>query len=163
MENKIQEWYSGTGSKLYAWIKSRSKWNSELEQVATGKDGGKPRDISGNTEMNHFGDPVEIQARLEKACRGVWQEKTNRGDNWEVVMDTLNTMPDFPARACWTGAIVEHTLKRMAHNKAPGLDEWRVYEMRAWPPHLHNAAAALLEDVDGTGIWPTQLGGPLGI
>ena len=83
-----------------------------------------------------------------------------------MMMDTLNTMPGFPARVRWIpgpGTVVENTLKRMARNKATGLDEWRVYEMRAWPPHLHNAAAALLEDVERTGVWPAELGGPLGI
>ena len=38
----------------------------------------------------------------------------------------------------------------MSRNKAPGLDEWRVYEMRAWPIHLHEAAASLLEEVEQT-------------
>ena len=55
------------------------------------------------------------------------------------------------------------TMKRMSRNKAPGLDEWRVYEMRAWPTHLHEAAATLLEEVEQTAKWPTELGGPLGI
>ena len=35
--------------------------------------------------------------------------------------------------------------------------------MRAWPPHLHEAAAALPDEVEQTGKWPTELGGPLGI
>ena len=29
--------------------------------------------------------------------------------------------------------------------------------------HLHNAAAALPEDVERIGVWPAELGGPLGI
>ena len=105
--------------------------------------------------MNHLGDPVEIQAKLEKAWRRVWQKQNNRGDNWETMMGTLNTMPDFPDRIAWTGDTVCDTLKRMARNKAPGLDEWRVYEMRAWPKHLHEAAAALLNEVEQTGSWPS--------
>ena len=131
--------------------------------MATGGDGKEPRDEGISTDLDHFGDPVEIHAKLEKAWRGVWQENKTRGDNWETMMATLNTMPGFPARNRWTGYIVGDTLKRMSRNKAPGLDEWRVYEMRAWPPHLHDAAATLLEEVEHTGKWPTELGGPLGI
>ena len=114
-------------------------------------------------DLNHFGDPIEIQANLEKAWRGVWQEAKTRGDTWETMMETLNTMPDFPERIGWTGAIIGDPLKRMSRNKAPGLDAWRAYEMRAWPPHLHEAAASLLDEVESTGKWPTELGEPLGI
>ena len=49
--------------------------------------------------------------------------------------------------------IVGYTLRCMARNKATGLDEWRMYEMRAWPTHLLNATAE----------WPEELAGPLGI
>ena len=55
------------------------------------------------------------------------------------------------------------TLRRMARNKAPGLYEWRVYEMRAWPKHLLDATAELLESVEEKGQWPEDLAGPLGI
>ena len=156
---KIQEWYTGSGSKLYAWVKSKSKWNSTLEHVAAGADKDGGRDNQGAKNCDHFGDPVEIQARLETAWRRVWQEQKTRGDNWETMMGTLNTMPDFPERVGWTGATVGNTLKRMARNKAPGLDEWRVYEMRAWPKHLHEAAAEILNEVEQTGKWPADLGG----
>ena len=131
--------------------------------MATGADTSDARNTDNITDFNHFGDPVEIQAKLEKAWRRVWQEQTTRGDNWETMMGTLNTMPGLPDRTAWTGDTVGDTLKRMARNKAPGLDEWRVYEMRAWPPHIHEAAASLLNEVEQTGIWPSELGGPLGV
>ena len=69
--NKIQEWYSGTGSKLYAWVKSKSKWNAELEHVATGGDGKEPRAEGISTDMNHFGDPIEIHADTRKFGKGL--------------------------------------------------------------------------------------------
>ena len=157
---QIQEWYSGSGSKLYAWVQSKSKWNSDLDHVTTGADTSDARNTDNNPDFNHFGDPVEIQSKLEKAWRRVWQGQTHRGDNWETMMGTLNTMPEFPDRIAWTGDTVCDTLKRMARNKAPGLDKWRVYEMRAWPPHLHEAAASLLNEVEQTGVWPSELGAP---
>ena len=70
-------------------------------------------------------------------------------------------MPEIPVRVRWTGEIVGDTLKRMSRNKAPGLDEWRVYEMRAWRIHIHEAAT-LLEEVEHTGKWPIELGDPWG-
>ena len=55
------------------------------------------------------------------------------------------------------------TLRRMAGNESPGLDEWRVWEMRAWPEHLMDAADTLLESVERTGTWPDDISGPLRI
>ena len=56
-------------------------------------------------------------------------------------------MPDFPDRREWKWETIGDTWRRMSRNKAPGLDEWRVYDMRAWPKHLLVATASLLEDV----------------
>ena len=79
------------------------------------------------------------------------------------LMKTLDTMPDFPEISSWTGALVSDILRRMSRNKAPGLDEWRVYELRLWPKHLMEATATVMEKVETTGKWPDDLAGPLGI
>ena len=50
-KNKAQEWYAGSGSKLYAWIKSKSKWNSGLGHVTTGADTSEPRNTDNNPEF----------------------------------------------------------------------------------------------------------------
>ena len=65
-KKQSQEWYSGTGYKLYAWVERKSKWNADLEHVATGADGTGTRGTDGNPDLNYFGDPVEIQAKVEK-------------------------------------------------------------------------------------------------
>ena len=55
------------------------------------------------------------------------------------------------------------TLKAMAKGKAPGLDEWKVAEMRDWPGWLHTSTAQLLNKVEEEGVWPEELPGPMGI
>ena len=84
METETHEWYSGTESKLYVWVKSKSKWNAEIEKLATGGDGDTPRDNNKAINPNHLGDPVDIQTRLEVAWRGIWREKKTRGVGWGV-------------------------------------------------------------------------------
>ena len=59
--------------------------------------------------------------------------------------------------------MVTKTLDVMCRNKAPGLDEWRVFEMRSWSEPMQAALAALHNIVEETCNWPETLAEPLGI
>ena len=59
--------------------------------------------------------------------------------------------------------MVQTTLAKMSRNKAPGLDEWRVYELRHWKTDFKTKLAELLNSVEKTGKWPDTLPGPLGM
>ena len=140
----MHDWYHGHQSKLYSWIKGRTADPAPpgITQQAQAK-AGNSVDMATLT-----GDPVETQARLEKEWRKVWQAPKVRGDNWESTTDCLSSLPAFPQRSSWTRAEVERTLSAMARNKAPGLDEWRVFEMRVWPDWLHTCLAQLVNQVE---------------
>ena len=75
----------------------------------------------------------------------------------------LRLLPAFPEATPWSGCTVLETLKAMAKGKAPGLDEWKVAEMRDWPGWLHTSTAQLLNKVEEEGVWPVELPGAMGI
>ena len=117
---KIQAWHAGSGSKLYAWVESKTKCNAEAEHIATGGDGDIVRNTCKHTNNTHFGDPVDIHKQMETAWRGMWQEPKTRAHGWTALMDILAKMPDFPVRTKRTGDIVSDTLRIMSRSTAPG-------------------------------------------
>ena len=125
--------------------------------------GGAPAVAQDQHALNKRRDPFQVQRELETAWRRIWQGAKRKGADWEAVTGCLTDLPPFAAQEVWTGHAVQATLRAMARGKAPGLDEWRVTEMRAWPHWLHDATADLLNEVETRGAWPKELPGPLGI
>eukprot|EP00666_Eupelagonemidae_sp_cell4sb_P018005 gene18005-biopygen14326 len=93
---------------------------------------------------------------------------------WSPILDRYATAPEpdwapFEARfgryigshplvlAPLTAADFRRTLARMSAQQAPGMDGWRVDEIKALPDVLLDRLAGLFDRIEVTGEWPTAL------
>ena len=55
------------------------------------------------------------------------------------------------------GKRLREVLARMRSSQAPGMEGWRVQELKALPRHLLDRLAAFFNLVEDTGVWPKPL------
>ena len=56
-----------------------------------------------------------------------------------------------------TGQRILEVLRKMKNSSCPGLDGWRVAELRALPLQLLDLLADIFNVIEETGVWPASL------
>ena len=151
---------NGAG-RLYRWI--RSDGTMAVDMVPDpAADGAGAAGGSRRWARALRGGPAAQLRHLESHWRPLWQREVGPAPpaDWAAELDGL---PPFPERAPWTVQLLKAVLAAMARGKAPGLDGWRVAELRLLPDSLLQWLADLLEEVERGGAWPAALRQPEGL
>lgn len=158
----VQEAAANGQGRLYRWVRDAGSLDEALvPDPALDPDAAAQAAGRRGWLLALQGGPAARLRFFEGPWRRLWQRRcaAQPGDEWVRELDGL---PAFPERTQWTAGMVRHLLKRMALRKKPGLDAWRVGELRLLPDSLLEWVAQFFEAVERVGSWPKHLREPEG-